>query len=515
MTPRHYRCLSRRPIAEGSHALADVREEDILDIMRWRNEQKDILRQNGLLTEEGQIRYYREKIWPSMEEARPAQVLFSFLHEGRCIGYGGLVHIDWEDGRAEVAFLLETRRNADQAVFRAELRVFLRLLARVAFEDLGLNKLTTEVFDIRPYLLEEFEKFGFRFQGRLQQHRLIGGERKDSVLHALFREDYRGWRAGFGHVLVTSINQKIPLIREARKAASRISPQSRIIGSDLNDRCLGRYFVDDFIAMPPDSKMDLADVLARCRDKGVTAVLPTRDGELMFWSRHKKALAEAGIAVMVAGEQAVEACLDKLLFYRKLHAAGFPVIETAENPEDVKAERLVVKERTGAGSLTIGLDLDHAGAARHGATLKRPIYQPMKQGDEYSVDVYVDAQGKAKGAIARKRVLVIGGQSQVAASRPMKALEDLCRGMAEALGLYGHVIFQAIEDSAGNYHVIECNSRFGGASTLSLAMGLDSFYWFFLEAGGVSLETVPFRRSGEKIQVRYPKDWVREAEGEA
>jgi carbamoyl-phosphate synthase large subunit len=515
MPSRTYHCLSGRPFAEGGFQLVDVRQEDILPIMRWRNNQRDVLRQKDVLTEEGQIRYYAEKIWPGMEEERPRQVLFSFLKDGVCIGYGGVVHIDWESGRGEVAFLLDSARNADLDLFRSDLRIFLRLLAKASFQGLGLNKLTTEVFDIRPYLIEEFERFGFRFQGKLEEHCVVRGERKASLLHALFRGDYENWNPSFGNVLVTSINKKIPLIEAARSAARRVSPSSRICGSDTNADCLGAHFVDEFLQFPTDPKMTLPGVLEACRANGITAVLPTRDGELPFWSCHKQALAEAGIAVMIGEMPAVEACLDKQLFHDKLAAAGYPVIPTAGDPAVLGDGPFVVKERTGAGSLTIGLDLDLEGARRHGATLQQPIYQPMRRGDEFSVDVYVDAKGKAKGAIARKRVVVVGGQSQVAASRRMEKLENLCLGMAETLGLYGHVIFQAIEDGSGNYHVIECNSRFGGASTLSLAMGLDSFYWFFLEACGVSLESVPFRRSGEKIQVRYPKDRVREAGADA
>jgi len=56
-------------------------------------------------------------------------------------------------------------------------------------------------------------------------------------------------------------------------------------------------------------------------------------------------------------------------------------------------------------------------------------------------------------------------------------------------------------------HVIECNTRFGGASTASIAAGLDSFYWGLLESSGVDMSDYPFlRTSGEVRQVRVPSD---------
>ena len=91
----------------------------------------------------------------------------------------------------------------------------------------------------------------------------------------------------------------------------------------------------------------------------------------------------------------------------------------------------------------------------------------------------------------------------------MPELESLCCNVAEILKLYGHIVLQVIEDEKGDYHIVECNCRFGGASTLSIASGLDSFYWFLLEAADVDISEYPFLRSeNEKRQIRFPEDVV-------
>jgi carbamoyl-phosphate synthase large subunit len=62
-------------------------------------------------------------------------------------------------------------------------------------------------------------------------------------------------------------------------------------------------------------------------------------------------------------------------------------------------------------------------------------------------------------------------------------------------------------DDAGGLHVIECNARFGGASTTGLAVGLDSLHWSLLQAAGDDLSAWPFVRSpGQVRQVRMPAD---------
>jgi carbamoyl-phosphate synthase large subunit len=74
-----------------------------------------------------------------------------------------------------------------------------------------------------------------------------------------------------------------------------------------------------------------------------------------------------------------------------------------------------------------------------------------------------------------------------------------------ALQLRGPVVLQAIVANGG-LQVIECNPRFGGASTSSIAVGLDSFYWSLIEALGDSTPLTFKRASGEIRQIRFPVD---------
>ena len=87
-------------------------------------------------------------------------------------------------------------------------------------------------------------------------------------------------------------------------------------------------------------------------------------------------------------------------------------------------------------------------------------------------------------------------------------VEDEFKGTLVSLNLYGHVILQAIISDKNEVFIIECNPRFGGASTLSVHAGLDSFYWAYLESMKVSIKDYPFIRSQKELtQVRYPQDF--------
>ena len=94
-----------------------------------------------------------------------------------------------------------------------------------------------------------------------------------------------------------------------------------------------------------------------------------------------------------------------------------------------------------------------------------------------SIDVYVDRKGKSKGVLVRERNVVVDGESQVTTIVKKEKVEHLIGLMAEKLKLRGHSVFQVLVDGKGMVHIIECNARFGGASSSSIAAGLDSFYW--------------------------------------
>jgi carbamoyl-phosphate synthase large subunit len=311
------------------------------------------------------------------------------------------------------------------------------------------------------------------------------------------------------NTLVTSVSAKVPLLKALKDAYLKVGNTGKIIGGDINPNCIGRFFTDEFWQMPKLDDLTADSLINFCLDKGITTIIPTRDKELPFFAQYKEKFKVQGISIMVSDFAAVEVCLDKLEFYRKLKGLGYPAILTVNNIDELESQQFVVKERFGAGSRSIGLGLCRGEALEHAKTLQEPIFQPHINGKEYSIDVYIDLSGHTKGVVVRARELVVNGESQITATRHYKELEEMASSLVEALGLYGHIVLQVLVDEEQQFHIIECNSRFGGASTLSVQAGLDSFYWFLLESAGVDLSNYPFARSVQELrQVRHAEDLI-------
>ena len=186
-----YRPLPQAEYCWQNYQLVPIRYEDREPIRAWRNAQLEVLRQAEPLTTEQQEAYFQRVVLPLFEQEQPGQLLFSLLHDNELVSYGGLVHLSWPDGRAEVSFLVDPTRAAEPATYRQDFRAHLHLLGQVAFEGLKFNRLFTETYDIRPAHVAILEEAGFRLEGRLRQHvQLKPGTFADSLMHGQLAADY-------------------------------------------------------------------------------------------------------------------------------------------------------------------------------------------------------------------------------------------------------------------------------------------------------------------------------------
>lgn len=150
--------------------------------MRWRNEQVYHLRQDGLLTKEDQDDYFKNVVSKQFEQDKPDQMLFSFLKANTCIGYGGLVHINWIDKNAEISFVINTSLEQDN--FKNYWSSYLNMIEEIAFEQLFFRKVYVYAFDLRPHLYRALEENQFFLDGRLKDHCRFNESYIDVVIYS-------------------------------------------------------------------------------------------------------------------------------------------------------------------------------------------------------------------------------------------------------------------------------------------------------------------------------------------
>lgn len=504
-----YQVMPRACLGDKELQIRAIGEADVEDVRLWRNAQMDVLRQNSEISPDAQQRYFAEHVWPDKLLLQPKQVLVGIERHGTLIGYGGLVHISWPYRRAEVSFLLEPKLERDLVELRVIFARFLSLIQELAFKDLQLHRLTTETYAHRLIHIQALEDAGHRFEGRLRGHVSVNGRPMDALMHGILANEWhlRSQTTYMGAVLVTSASSKAPLIRAVKTASTRSPYQWSVTAGDTDPLAPAQYEADSFWQMPRLSDEGLNELIDGCRARAISVVLPTRDAELAFWSRHRDAFAQAGVEVIVSTPEAILRCRDKLSFSRFGLDADLPMIPTAITPDALGDGLFVVKERFGAGSRGIGLALTKLAAIEHARSLQDPVFQPFVSGPEISIDGWVGKDGRVVGVVLRRRDRVVSGESQVTTTFSNAFLEEQAISVLAALQLRGPVVMQAIIVDGG-IQVIECNPRFGGASTASIAAGLDSLSWSLNETLGEAVPPTFQRRAGEIRQIRMPVDRV-------
>jgi len=285
-------------------------------------------------------------------------------------------------------------------------------------------------------------------------------------------------------ILFSSLSNKIALYKKVSEAAKRINPDVVVFGGDYDTNCKGAEEIGDrlFLKMKRLTDYSHESMLDFLRKNGISHVIPSRDGELVFWARFQAELKSNEVSVMISSEEAVRLLDDKLDFYNRCKDFIIPAILTTTSLQYIEEEKYVVKERFGSGSKDIGLNLSTKEAINHSNSLNSPIYQPYIEGREFSAETWMDDNSKCRGVVLRWRLKIVNGEShKTTIFKNEKWEELLCKTFERIEGLRGHCLAQVIVDKNDTLHLVEINPRLGGASPLSLDSGLFSIDWFLLE----------------------------------
>lgn len=165
-----------------------LQKKHIFLLQKWRNEQTDILRQKKKLTNKEQVRWFE-----SLQKDK-TQKLFAIYEKNNSqkqfIGYCGLTHIDYDNKKAEVSFLVDTKRVQNNKIYKQDMINALTFLTNYAFKVLKFNKLFTETYEFRTKHIKILEGFGLKKEGILKSHILLKKKYYNSVIHSILAEEY-------------------------------------------------------------------------------------------------------------------------------------------------------------------------------------------------------------------------------------------------------------------------------------------------------------------------------------
>lgn len=180
-----YNCLKCNSFINGEFEIRPISINDIEQIRLWRNMQMQVLRQKKIISSSEQINYFNNTLLPSFSQENPSQIIFSYFKDEVLIGYGGLVHISWDDKRSEMSFLLNPELINFENIYQEYFTKFIDFMIKVNFSILDFHKLFTETYSHRSFHINILEKAGFELEGILRDHIIIEKKYFNSLIHSI------------------------------------------------------------------------------------------------------------------------------------------------------------------------------------------------------------------------------------------------------------------------------------------------------------------------------------------
>ena len=267
-------------------------------------------------------------------------------------------------------------------------------------------------------------------------------------------------------VLFTCAGQRVDVVTAFRRAGART------LAVDVNPLAPAIYHADAHVFVPRiddpgylPALMDLIDV------HDVQLVVPLTDLDQVLLAEHRE---ELGAAVLLPDAEIVRCMADKYLAHRFFLERAIPSPPSwlrEELPEGLEFP-LLVKARFGFGSRHIYRANDRAELDFFLGYSPVPTFvQRLCPGEEFSIDVFCDLEGRCLNAIPRTMIESKGGESIKGMTIKDWDLIEFGRFVAEELGIRGPANIQCFRVGPGRHEVTDVNPRFGGAFPLPLAAG--------------------------------------------
>ena len=278
------------------------------------------------------------------------------------------------------------------------------------------------------------------------------------------------------NILILSAGRRVELVKCFKKAAEEKGNQSLVIAADLSETAPALYFADKYYTIPRIGTEGYLDsIMEICRKEEVGLVVPTIDTELLLLAEKKDFLEEAtGAIILISAPEVVKICRNKRESQRFFEENGFLVPRCIE---DIYEEGLTfpvfIKPLDGSSSMNAFKVRNREELEFFYHYIDKPIVQEYMEGEEFTVDVFLDFEGKIITIVPRKRLAVRSGEiAKGLIVKDREIMEDVTRLM-EVLKPVGHITVQCMKTKRG-IEYIEINPRFGGGAPMSIMAGADS-----------------------------------------
>ena len=268
-------------------------------------------------------------------------------------------------------------------------------------------------------------------------------------------------------VLFTCAGQRVDIVSAFRRAGART------VAVDADPLAPALYHAHERAIVPLVDRPGYLPALQELvRAHEARLVIPLADLDHLLLAERRTEL--DGALVLLPAPEVVRRTEDKYeahLFFEQHDIPSPSSWLPAKLPDELPFP-VLVKPRRGFGSRHIYRAADREELDFH--LLRTPAESFVQQvcvGEEFSIDVFCDFEGRCLGAIPRTMIESKGGESIKGTSIKDEELIEFGRLVAETLPIWGPANIQCFRVSEDRHEVTDVNPRFGGGFPLPLAAG--------------------------------------------
>ena len=285
------------------------------------------------------------------------------------------------------------------------------------------------------------------------------------------------------NILFTSAGRRVSLIRLFRNALQQLHLAGKIVTTDLQKNAPAPFVADVRELVPrvtdPSYIESLKDI---CRRHDIRLLVPLIDTELHLLAPHKQTFLKIGVTLLVSGLEVNDICFDKrktAIFFQKVGVRTPAILDIRSVQLDPSAKYpFLIKPVDGSCSVGVYKVRNLHELNFFSQYVSNAMLQEYIVGEEYTLDVLVDFQGKVRSVVPRLRIETRAGEVSKGMTVKNKAIIETGKKVVEALPeSLGCITVQCFLTADGDIVFTEINPRFGGGFPLAAEAGADFPRW--------------------------------------
>jgi len=167
--------------------LSSVEKYDLTQLKIWRNNPdfRKNFREYRELNDEMQYNWFDKFV---INDKNTIMFAIRDIANNELLGCCGLCYINWIHRYADLSFYIGKDNLYVDDIYALEA---VDLLIRYGFNELGLNKVWTEIYEFDKIKINFLHKYGFKKDGQLRENYFYDGNWWDSIIFSLLKKEYK------------------------------------------------------------------------------------------------------------------------------------------------------------------------------------------------------------------------------------------------------------------------------------------------------------------------------------